>query len=103
MEILHEPTTNQALVGDLQEFYNESELVNTGYQFWSKLAMHSESNTSLLEDHTFELANLSRSIFLNLLDHRFLDDGVAALFQKSRIHKPHAHTQAFKVNHSMPR
>ncbi|GKC67675.1 hypothetical protein Tco_1100273 [Tanacetum coccineum] len=29
-----------------------------------------------------------------------LDDGVAASFQRSRIHKPHAHTQAFKVNHS---
>ncbi|GJX79290.1 retrovirus-related pol polyprotein from transposon TNT 1-94 [Tanacetum coccineum] len=25
-----------------------------------------------------------------------LDDGVAASFQRSRIHKPHAHTQAFK-------
>ncbi|GJW44311.1 hypothetical protein Tco_0073110 [Tanacetum coccineum] len=33
---------------------------------------------------------------LNLPDHR-LDDGVAASFQQSRIHKPHAHTQAFKV------
>ncbi|GJS16615.1 hypothetical protein Tco_0411087 [Tanacetum coccineum] len=29
-----------------------------------------------------------------------LDDGVAASFQRSRIHKPHAHTQAFKVNRS---
>ncbi|GJW05240.1 hypothetical protein Tco_1564096 [Tanacetum coccineum] len=48
---------------------------------------------------------------LNLPDHRYsiytikretrgLDDGVAASFQRSRIHKPHAHTQAFKVNHS---
>ncbi|GJV54296.1 hypothetical protein Tco_1450037, partial [Tanacetum coccineum] len=27
-----------------------------------------------------------------------LDDGVAASFQQSRIHKPHAHTHAFKVN-----
>ncbi|GKB52721.1 hypothetical protein Tco_0903474 [Tanacetum coccineum] len=46
---------------------------------------------------------------LNLPDHRYsiytikwetegLDDGVAASFQRSRIHKPHAHTQAFKVN-----
>ncbi|GJZ60805.1 hypothetical protein Tco_0616621 [Tanacetum coccineum] len=26
-----------------------------------------------------------------------LDDGVAASFQRSRIHKPHAHTQAFKT------
>nr|GEU54284.1 integrase, catalytic region, zinc finger, CCHC-type, peptidase aspartic, catalytic [Tanacetum cinerariifolium] len=29
--------------------------------------------------------------------------GVAASFQQSRIHKPHAHTQAFKVNHSTAR
>ncbi|GJU83420.1 retrovirus-related pol polyprotein from transposon TNT 1-94 [Tanacetum coccineum] len=29
-----------------------------------------------------------------------LDNGVAASFQRSRIHKLHAHTQAFKVNHS---
>ncbi|GJS44568.1 retrovirus-related pol polyprotein from transposon TNT 1-94 [Tanacetum coccineum] len=51
---------------------------------------------------------------LNLPDHRYsiytikretggLDDGVAASFQRSRIHKPHAHTQAFKVNHSTSR
>ncbi|GJX90828.1 retrovirus-related pol polyprotein from transposon TNT 1-94 [Tanacetum coccineum] len=32
-----------------------------------------------------------------------LDDGVAASFQRSRIHKPHAHTQAFKVNRSTSR
>ncbi|GJU51272.1 hypothetical protein Tco_1220827 [Tanacetum coccineum] len=35
-----------------------------------------------------------------LPSHSGLDDGVAASFQRSRIHKPHAHTQAFKVNHS---
>ncbi|GJU30123.1 hypothetical protein Tco_1173712 [Tanacetum coccineum] len=29
-----------------------------------------------------------------------LDDGVAASFQRSWIHKPHARTHAFKVNHS---
>ncbi|GJX37016.1 hypothetical protein Tco_0250319 [Tanacetum coccineum] len=32
-----------------------------------------------------------------------LDDGVAASFQRIQIHKPHAHTQAFKVNHSTSR
>ncbi|GKE60046.1 hypothetical protein Tco_1510413 [Tanacetum coccineum] len=32
-----------------------------------------------------------------------LDDSVAASFQRSQIHKPHAHTQAFKVNHSTSR
>ncbi|GJZ16560.1 hypothetical protein Tco_0552237 [Tanacetum coccineum] len=51
---------------------------------------------------------------LNLPDHRYsiytikwetegLDDGVAASFQRSRIHKPHAHTHAFKVNRSTSR
>ncbi|GJT40364.1 hypothetical protein Tco_0940229 [Tanacetum coccineum] len=51
---------------------------------------------------------------LNLPDHRYsiytikwetggLDDGVAASFQRSRIHKPHALTQAFKVNRSTSR
>ncbi|GJY25985.1 hypothetical protein Tco_0400711 [Tanacetum coccineum] len=33
--------------------------------------------------------------------YRGLDDGVAASFQRSRIHKPHAHTHAFKVNHTV--
>ncbi|GJV53451.1 hypothetical protein Tco_1449192 [Tanacetum coccineum] len=33
---------------------------------------------------------------LNLPDHMFRRTGVAALFQRSRIHKPHAHTHAFK-------
>ncbi|GJR62321.1 hypothetical protein Tco_1504483 [Tanacetum coccineum] len=41
----------------------------------------------------FELETLSRDS-INLPDHR-LYDGVAASFQRSRIHKPHAHTQAF--------
>nr|GEV02223.1 ribonuclease H-like domain-containing protein [Tanacetum cinerariifolium] len=36
---------------------------------------------------------------LNLPDHRYKVE-VPATFQRSRIHKPHAHTQAFKVNHS---
>nr|GEV21569.1 integrase, catalytic region, zinc finger, CCHC-type, peptidase aspartic, catalytic [Tanacetum cinerariifolium] len=33
---------------------------------------------------------------LNLPDHRYIVS-VAALFQRSQIHKPHAHTQAYKV------
>ncbi|GJR41919.1 retrovirus-related pol polyprotein from transposon TNT 1-94 [Tanacetum coccineum] len=32
------------------------------------------------------------------MQYRGLDDGVAASFQRSQIHKPHAHTHAFKVN-----
>nr|GEY59730.1 hypothetical protein [Tanacetum cinerariifolium] len=39
---------------------------------------------------------------LNLPDHRY-KVSVAASFQRSRIHKPHAHTQAFKVNPSTTR
>ncbi|GJS84868.1 uncharacterized mitochondrial protein-like protein [Tanacetum coccineum] len=38
---------------------------------------------------------------LNLPDHRFRrHDASLISFQRSRIHKPHAHTQAFKVNRS---
>ncbi|GJT30225.1 retrovirus-related pol polyprotein from transposon TNT 1-94 [Tanacetum coccineum] len=51
---------------------------------------------------------------LNLPDHKYsiytikretggLDDGVAASFQRSRIHKPHDYTHAFKVNRSSSR
>ncbi|GJX42525.1 putative ribonuclease H-like domain-containing protein [Tanacetum coccineum] len=43
---------------------------------------------------------LSEDRFKYLVRRLGLDDGVAASFQRSRIHKPHAHTQAFKVNHS---
>ncbi|GJR33421.1 retrovirus-related pol polyprotein from transposon TNT 1-94 [Tanacetum coccineum] len=43
-----------------------------------RTSKHGESNTSVLEDPTL-----------------CLDDGVAASFQRSQIHKPHAHTQAF--------
>ncbi|GKA84682.1 hypothetical protein Tco_0806336 [Tanacetum coccineum] len=49
----------------------------------------------------FELETPNKEI-LNLPDHS-LDDGVATSFQRSRIHKPHAHTYAFKVNHSTSR
>ncbi|GJY43516.1 hypothetical protein Tco_0431729 [Tanacetum coccineum] len=40
-----------------------------------------------------------------LLNHLIigLDDGVVASFQRSRIHRPHAHTHAFKVNRSTSR
>ncbi|GJY58869.1 retrovirus-related pol polyprotein from transposon TNT 1-94 [Tanacetum coccineum] len=43
---------------------------------------------------------LSEDRFKYLIKRLGLDDGVAASFQRSQIHKPHAHTQAFKVNHS---
>ncbi|GJR73977.1 hypothetical protein Tco_0086342 [Tanacetum coccineum] len=41
-----------------------------------------------------------QEILCILPDHTGLDNGVAASSHRSRIHKPHAHTQAFKVNHS---
>ncbi|GKB59234.1 hypothetical protein Tco_0915420 [Tanacetum coccineum] len=44
-----------------------------------------------------ELFFVGTEILLNLPDQGKVD-GVAASFQRSRIHKPHAHTQAFKVN-----
>ncbi|GJU98949.1 hypothetical protein Tco_1328220 [Tanacetum coccineum] len=44
-----------------------------------------------LPDHMYSIYTIKRET-------RGLDDGVTALFQRSRIHKPHAHTQAFKVN-----
>ncbi|GJX11420.1 hypothetical protein Tco_0201279 [Tanacetum coccineum] len=40
---------------------------------------------------------LSEDRFKYLVKRLGLDDDVAASFQRSRIHKPHAHTQAFKV------
>ncbi|GJR19436.1 integrase, catalytic region, zinc finger, CCHC-type containing protein [Tanacetum coccineum] len=46
---------------------------------------------------------LSEDRFKSLVRQLGLDDGVAASFQRSRIHKPHAHTQAFKVNRSTSR
>ncbi|GJR73373.1 ribonuclease H-like domain-containing protein [Tanacetum coccineum] len=45
----------------------------------------------------YQLADLFIKAFIGKIG---LDDGVAASFQRSRIHKPHAHTQAFKVNRS---
>ncbi|GJX89975.1 retrovirus-related pol polyprotein from transposon TNT 1-94 [Tanacetum coccineum] len=58
-------------------------------------------DTYVLEDLGFELEPCQGDS-LNLLI-TGLDDGVAASFQRSRIHKPHAHTQAFKVNRSTSR
>ncbi|GJW50991.1 retrovirus-related pol polyprotein from transposon TNT 1-94 [Tanacetum coccineum] len=53
------------------------------------------TNTSLREDG-YLLDPTSNKLLVGL------DDSVA-LFQRSRIHKPHALTQAFKVNHSTSR
>ncbi|GJS32814.1 hypothetical protein Tco_0531196 [Tanacetum coccineum] len=37
---------------------------------------------------------------LNLPDHRFRRRCCSLILDESQIHKPHAHTQAFKVNRS---
>ncbi|GKC91530.1 hypothetical protein Tco_1152179 [Tanacetum coccineum] len=60
------------------------------------LPSHSGFSQKKLVSFVTEIHTLS--IDISLRD--CLDDGVAASFQRSRIHKPHAHTQAFKVNHS---
>ncbi|GKB48365.1 retrovirus-related pol polyprotein from transposon TNT 1-94 [Tanacetum coccineum] len=52
---------------------------------------------------TFSLKPYRKICLIHLSDQLGIDDGVAASFQRSRIHKPHAHTQAFKVNRSTSR
>ncbi|GJY25624.1 hypothetical protein Tco_0400350 [Tanacetum coccineum] len=49
-----------------------------------------------LPTHLAETGAIHRSIRITD-DCIGLDDDVAASFQRSRIHKPHAHSQAFKV------
>ncbi|GJW71353.1 hypothetical protein Tco_0128270 [Tanacetum coccineum] len=68
---------------------------------YTAIRVSSQKKTCLSLILRFELETLSRSIPEFLITG--LDDGVAASFQRSRIHKPHAHTQAFKVNHSTSR
>ncbi|GKB26786.1 hypothetical protein Tco_0866187 [Tanacetum coccineum] len=63
------------------------------------LPSHSGFSQKKLVSFVTEIHTLS--IDISLRD--CLDDGVAASFQRSRIHKPHAHTQAFKVNRSTSR
>ncbi|GJX77519.1 hypothetical protein Tco_0324330 [Tanacetum coccineum] len=58
------------------------------------LPSHSGFSQKKLISFVTEIHTLS--IDISLRD--CLDDGVAASFQRSRIHKPHAHTHAFKVN-----
>ncbi|GJR42275.1 hypothetical protein Tco_1310378 [Tanacetum coccineum] len=68
--------------------------------FRMSTSKHGESNISVLEAlyvWSWKVKG-AHGIYLSSLD-----DGVAASFQRSRIHKPHAHTQAFKVNHSTSR
>nr|GEU81549.1 zinc finger, CCHC-type, retrotransposon Gag domain protein [Tanacetum cinerariifolium] len=68
MEIQLEPTSNKLLVGDLQVL---SALRRSG--------------------------NENKQAWYSIYTVKWYIVGVAASFQRSRIHKPHAHTQAFKV------
>ncbi|GJZ57763.1 hypothetical protein Tco_0613257 [Tanacetum coccineum] len=73
------------------------------------------ANTGTMHNRSYALSwKPCQGDSLNLPDHRYsiytikretggLDDGVAASFQQSQIHKPHAHTHAFKVNRSTSR
>ncbi|GJV46180.1 hypothetical protein Tco_1430716 [Tanacetum coccineum] len=63
------------------------------------LPSHSSFSQKKLVSFVMEIHTLS--IDISLQD--CLDDGVAASFQCSQIRKPHAHTQAFKVNRSTSR
>ncbi|GJZ52735.1 serine/threonine-protein kinase aurora-1 [Tanacetum coccineum] len=57
------------------------------------LPIHSSFSQKKLASFVTEIHTLS--IDISLRD--CVDDDIAASFQSSRIHKPHAHTQAFKV------
>nr|GEZ80734.1 hypothetical protein [Tanacetum cinerariifolium] len=86
MEILLEPTSNKLLV--------DVPVMRT--------SKHGEFNTSVIRRSYALSWKPCQRDSLNLPDHRYKVD-VAASFQRSQIHKPHAHTQAFKVNHSTTR
>ncbi|GJW19123.1 hypothetical protein Tco_0026559 [Tanacetum coccineum] len=93
-----------------------TQLTDYGFHF-DKIPMYCDSKAAIAisfnpvqhsrTKHT-DLADLftkalSEDRFKYLVRRLGLDDGVAASFQRSRIHKPHAHTQAFKVNRSTSR
>ncbi|GJU29673.1 retrovirus-related pol polyprotein from transposon TNT 1-94 [Tanacetum coccineum] len=74
-----------------------------------RTSKHGESNSSCVRRSYALSWKPCQGDSLNLPDHMYsiytikretggLDDGVAASFQRSWIHKPHAHTQAFKIN-----
>ncbi|GJS16194.1 hypothetical protein Tco_0410666 [Tanacetum coccineum] len=82
MEILLEPTSNKLLRSVMKLHHGESDTICTKFL-------------------RFELKPCQERFFESMITG--LDDGVAASFQRSRIHKPHAHTHAFKVNRSTSR
>ncbi|GJR61783.1 hypothetical protein Tco_1503945 [Tanacetum coccineum] len=106
-----------------QVLWLRTQLTDYGFHF-DKIPMYCDSKAAIAiscnpvqhsrTKHTHQLATcllkLYREVGLRILSttqYEMLDfqdemevDGVAAHFQRSRIHNPHAHTQAFKVNHS---
>ncbi|GJX32254.1 hypothetical protein Tco_0242109 [Tanacetum coccineum] len=64
------------------------------------------TSINVQKEQSLDLSSVKMEILLEPTSNKLLvglDDGVAASFQRSRIHKPHAHTQAFKVNRSTSR
>ncbi|GJZ77152.1 hypothetical protein Tco_0641824 [Tanacetum coccineum] len=80
---------------------NNGSFINGASQGYSENGSLPPASTTSI--HWSNLIEAVTKSFDPLIGKEGLDDGVAASFQRSRIHKPHAHTQAFKVNHSTSR
>ncbi|GJR92559.1 hypothetical protein Tco_0264733 [Tanacetum coccineum] len=102
--IYDEEPMAELLVGDLQILMNQAcdNWISILFRVMRTSKRWVKSDTYVLEDLCFELETHVRRFFESYLI-TGLDDGVAASFQRSWIHKPHAHTHAFKVNHSTSR
>ncbi|GJX21159.1 hypothetical protein Tco_0223836 [Tanacetum coccineum] len=124
LDLLFGPLFDEYFNGENQVVLKSSAVTTTDASNKRQQQPDSTSSTSTLATTVTANGNFDLSYALswkpcqgdslNLPDHRYsiytikretkgLDDGVAASFQRSRIHKPHAHTQAFKVNHSTSR
>ncbi|GKA91904.1 hypothetical protein Tco_0813829 [Tanacetum coccineum] len=124
LELLYSPMFSELLNGNSPVVSKSSAVHTTDASNKRQQQPDSTSSTSTLATTVTANGNFDLSYALswkpcqgdslNLPDHRYsiytikretegLDDGVAASFQRSRIHKPHAHTHAFKVNRSTSR
>ncbi|GKB75301.1 hypothetical protein Tco_0942196 [Tanacetum coccineum] len=100
----------------IQVLWLRTQLTDYGFHF-DKIPMYCDSKAAIAiscnpVQHSrtkhIDLADLftkalSEDRFKYLVRRLGLDDGVEASFQRSWIHKPHAHTHAFKVNRSTSR
>ncbi|GKD24328.1 hypothetical protein Tco_1230542 [Tanacetum coccineum] len=124
LDVLFGPLFDEYFNGENQVVLKSSAVTTTDASNKRQQQPDSTSSTSTLATTVTANGNFDLSYALswkpcqgdslNLPDHRYsiytikretggLDDGVAASFQRSRIHKPHALTQAFKVNRSTSR